>query len=299
MKFFWAIGALAAVRTVPTRYLVVTVPSEGNVVAYRVGNFDDHLRQQTSADAKDVQVLITGLVSPIGVAYSAHASALYVADQGRQTIYKYPLSISPTGLQVGSAEKLLLHIDTRWLAVHGETLFFTDETANQIMRLKAGEQIPEVVYSAADSASHVSSPGGIFSDAYYLYWTNKNAIEKSKFVAKLATNVNKAYGVCGSDSAVYYTDESGSIYGVKKDGTAVIEMNSKLSKPRGCAFAEGTVFVADQASGVYSFAGNRSPLRPVRNVHLVKSIMGATGITVVSSSFSLCFTWILVLAVFF
>lgn len=209
------------------------------------------------------------------------------------------------------AEKLLLHVDTRWLAVHDDILYFTDETGNRIMKLLPGAQIAEAVYSIADSAAQVSSPGGIFSDAYYLYWTNKNqgtsngviikglevppSVQKAKSVAKLSSNVNKAYGVCGSDSALYYTDESGTIFGVRKDGTSLTEVNAKLAKPRGCAFSEGTVFVADQ-TGIYSFAGNRNPLRPVRNLHLVKSILGATGITVVSASVRLYLPWILALA---
>jgi len=303
MKYILGYFALSLAQSLPTRYLIVSVPSEGKIVSHSLGNFEAELHP--GSKPKDVQVLIGALNFPMGIAYSKQDSTLYVSDHGDQAIYRFPITFSSSnGPLVGAKETVMQNVETRWLAIHGNYLFFTDEATNRILRLAKGDTWAETVYSAEDSGnpSLVSSPGGIYSDEYYLYWTNKlqgtkhgvvvkglehpPKVEKSKSASLLAKNVNKAFGVCGSDSVIYFTNEVGIIYGVKKDGSDQKEISSELSKTRGCAFSDGTVYVADQATGVYAFAGNRSTLRPTGKLQLVQSIVGATGIVVLSSGSS-------------
>jgi hypothetical protein len=129
-----------------------------------------------------------------------------------------------------------------------------------------------VLYSKMEGEDSASAPAGIAADGINVYWGNGasgttlgSLITGSRHpadgqaVIKLATNTNTAYGVTTSSNAVFYTDKTQFVYGVKKAGGTPEKMTTQLQSPRGLAWdGDGTVFVADQAGSiVYSFPSGR------------------------------------------
>lgn len=129
-----------------------------------------------------------------------------------------------------------------------------------------------VLYSKMEGEDSASAPAGIAADGITVYWGNgasgttlgaliagmRNPAE-GQGVTKLGSNTNTAYGVATSSNAVFYTDKTQFVYGVKKAGGTPEKMTTQLQSPRGLVWdGDGTVFVADQASSmVYSFPSGR------------------------------------------
>lgn len=158
------------------------------------------------------------------------------------------------------------------------------EALNRIMKVSAGNvkrgnvSTPEVVYDGT-TITAVSSPGGVASDNFYVYWTNKQvgnevgslirgsemptSTNMASSVSVLAQNTVKSYGVCLAMDNIYYTDSEKKLYGVKKAGGDVVEVSDKLMQPRGCAYdGDSTVYIADRtANKVYSFPGNMQTIQ--------------------------------------
>lgn len=224
----------------------------------------------------------SGLQHPQGIAIDQKRRRLYVADPDVQKIYSYQLVANDGVLTTDGRQTVISqNCESRWVSVDGVgNVFFSDEPQNLIMKLPAdkvlrGETKPEIVYNG-NSLSEVSKPGGIATDNFHVYWTNKHfgsqvgsVIKAPEFpqtasalpagaMSVLGKNSVKSYGVCLALGNVYYTDDHHSIYGVKKAGSKVSEISHALNRPRGCVWdGDGTVFVADRgASAVYSFAGS-------------------------------------------
>merc|ERR1719506_733195 len=130
----------------------------------------------------------------------------------------------------------------------------------------------QVIYSKAEGEDSASAPAGIAADGITVYWGNGAAgttlgaliagqrhPSEGQAVVKLGSNTNTAFGVATSSNAVFYTDKTQFVYGVKKAGGTPQKMTTALQSPRGLAWdGDGTVFVADQAgSMVYSFPSGR------------------------------------------
>merc|ERR1719171_1233467 len=147
----------------------------------------------------------------------------------------------------------------------------------------------KVLYSQAEGEDSASAPAGIA-----VYWGNgasgttlgsliggQRQPSEGQAVNKIAANTNTAYGVACSSNAVFYTDKTQFVYGVKKAGGTPEKMTTTLQSPRGLAWdGDGTVFVADQASNmVYSFpSGRLAPASLARTV----SLHDAFGLAIVS-----------------
>jgi len=256
-------------------FLVISAPRNSKISWVRLpedGN-SDKLQPMTLIDE--------GLHHPQGIAVDQKRKRLFVADPDVQKIYSYQLSIDGDTLSTYGPQMVVSRTaESRWVAVDGVgNLFFSDEPQNLILRVPAdkvlrGDPTPEVVYNG-NTLTEVNQPGGVAVDNLHVYWTNKHfgmqagsVIRASEFpesgiggpaksISVLARNTVKSYGVCLALGNVYYTNSEKSVFGVKKTGGPVAEVTSTLTHPRGCAWdGDGTVYVADRAGAVYSFAGN-------------------------------------------
>jgi len=257
-------------------FLVISAPRNSRISWVR-------LPEDGNVDKQQPMTLIDeGLHHPQGIAVDQKRKRLFVADPDVQKIYSYQLSIDGDTLSTYGPQTVVSRTaESRWVAVDGVgNLFFSDEPQNLILRVPAdkvlrGDPTPEVVYNG-NTLTEVNQPGGVAVDNLHVYWTNKHfgmqagsVVRASEFpdsgainapaksISVLARNTVKSYGVCLALGNVYYTNSEKSVFGVKKTGGPVAEVTSRLTHPRGCAWdGDGTVYVADRAGAVYSFAGN-------------------------------------------
>lgn len=206
------------------------------------------------------------------------------ADGGK--IFYYKLILTPAGrLATDLRQRIAVsNIEARWVSVDlGGNIFFTNERDNMIQKItyhdfQKGIVQPQTLYNGIRVPA-VSAPGGIATDGFNIFWTNKALGTEVGSVMKafetppeadvvdsiepVADNALKAYGLCISQNNLYYT-ENRYVWGVKKTGGAHAPVTDTLSKPRGCASdGDGTVYVADQGGGaIYSFPGNMAAIHP-------------------------------------
>lgn len=214
-----------------------------------------------------------GLIHPQGLAVDQRNNRLYIADPNLNKLVAYSISSDGDKLRLDPTPVTVAEdVETRWVAVDGlGNVWFTDEGHNQILKISA-EQI-----ATAQTLSQVrfqtSAPGGIAVDNFYVYWTNKLSGETSGVVHRgeegigganventlqtLASNVDKAYGLCLAVGNAFYTTDSKVLYGVMKNGgSSVSTISSNFTNPRGCVWdGDGTVYVADRGrNAVYGIA---------------------------------------------
>jgi hypothetical protein len=253
---------------------------------------------------REPQPLISeGLESPVGLAMDHARHGLYVADPQALKIYRYIVTATSTGLMVGEAVQAVSNFQARWVAVDSSgNLFFSDEQNNAIYKVDKGQLVnPSTNFLEGQTVAHyiddevaepvklydasktpeVSAPGGVAVDNYRVFWTNKvlgtqhgsvvQGFEDPPHGAptlaeKVADNTLKVYGVCMSNSNLYFTDDKTFLYGMKKVGGAVATISEKMKGPRGCAFdGDGTVYFADETgNAVMSLPGNIHNLAPMK-----------------------------------
>jgi len=288
----------------PGRYLIISAPTLAKVVYTKLAE------DVTLGPSGDPKTLIdSGLKMPQGLAVDHKRNALYVADPELRKVLCYKLSFSGGNMMInGEPSVSAQDKEVRWVAVDGVgNVFITDESNGQILKVPAanllrGDPTPVVIYDSATN-SHVSAPGGIAVDNFHVYWTNKAAgtdenvgslmrgFEKphgantQSEVVQLARNVPKAYGVCISESNVFYTNADKVVFGVKKTGSAIATISDVFEEPRGCVWdGDGTIYVADKKSGtVSSFAGNMRNLAPAP-VSLTVKFDDAFGVAIISGA---------------
>jgi len=287
---------LLAVAAANKRYVIVSSPADAQVLYWQAPSYTDEDEAAAVADATNSaglndpsvtpQTLITGLQAPVGLAIDQPRHGLYVADPEAMKIYRYVVTPTATGLEVGDAEEVVSNFASRWVATDAVgTLFFSDEQNNVIYKVpasqlvdpqklsfmtqnsavgsyKSGIATPERLYDGASVAS-VSSPGGVAVDNFRVFWTNKGfgtqvgsivqgyetpSAANPTSTTPIALNAIKVYGVCLSSSNVYFSDgDKKFLYGVKKVGGAIATISEKMKGPRGCAWdGDGTVYVADE-----------------------------------------------------
>jgi sugar lactone lactonase YvrE len=308
------------------QYVIVSSPSQAMVLYWQAPDFatDEpelgHSAVRNFLDPRvEPQALInSGLTSPVGVAMDQTRHGLYVTDPGAQKIYRYIVTPTSTGLEVGNAFMVVSNYQSRWLTVdsHG-TLFFTEEQNSAIYKVPSSElvkpvtslldesevahyntdgvSLPVLLYEGSKTSS-VSAPGGIAVDGYRVFWANKvlgtekgsvvqglesPSISNPNDVVKIAENAIKVYGVCMSSANLFFTDDKTFLYGVKKVGGGIATISEKMKGPRGCAFdGDGTVYVADETgNAVMSFPANMAGLSP-QKLHSAFRTQGPAGLTV-------------------
>lgn len=261
------------------------------------------------------ELIGTGLTNPQGVAVDDYRHKLYVADPGLLKLVYYDLTVKGDVLRVGSQKTAAASVEVRWVAVDSVgNVFFSVEPYHRIMKLSTeavekGSTTAATVYDGAYS-SHVSSPGGVAVDNFFVYWTNKEGgtqvgsvvrgterIEPQNFNANetdnakvLSRNAVKTYGLCSSAHGIlYYTDETANLYGLKPSGAETdlpVTVSAGFVQPRGCAFdGDSTVFVADKyLNAVYGFPARSS--QPRAGVQMLKAsdLEGAFGVAVFQST---------------
>jgi len=283
-------------------FLVISAPRNPRISWVRLPE------DGNSNKMKPMTLIDEGLHHPQGIAVDQKRKRLFVADPDVQKIYSYQLSIDGDTLSTYGPQMVVSRTaESRWVAVDGVgNLFFSDEPQNLILRVPAdkvlrGDPTPEVVYNG-NMLTEVNQPGGVAVDNLHVYWTNKHfgmqagsVIRASEFpessiggpaksISVLARNTVKSYGVCLALGNVYYTNSEKSVFGVKKTGGPVGEVTSKLTHPRGCSWdGDGTVYVADRAGAVYSFAGNMHNIG-VAEVSRVFEVEDAFGLSVLQNA---------------
>merc|ERR550514_2602511 len=129
----------------------------------------------------------------------------------------------------------------------------------------------DTLYSVAGGVDGIASPSGVFVDGRKILWGNEasgtthgSIVEghmphDSNSVLVLSSNTNKVFGLAGTSSEIFYTDNTMYVYGMRRGGGEVITMIDSLQQPRGIVWdGDGTIYVADQAgSMVYSFPSGR------------------------------------------
>lgn len=306
------------------RYVIVSSPTQASVMYWQPTDIGEPIVENTALYSspyldprREPQPLISeGLESPVGLAMDHARHGLYVADPQALKIYRYVVTATSTGLEVGDRVQAVSNFQARWVAVDSSgTLFFSDEQNNAIYKVdksqlvkdssSAGSEVahyiddevaePVKLYDASKT-SEVSNPGGVAVDNYRVFWTNKvlgtqhgsvvQGFEEPPpgaptLAEKIADNSLKVYGVCLSHTNIYFTDDKTFMYGVKKVGGAIATISEKMKGPRGCAFdGDGTVYFADEeGNAVMSLPGNIHNLAPMK-LHKAFTINGPFGLAV-------------------
>lgn len=291
------------------KYLIASSPS-----TRRVGFLKLPMDGSPALGNEPMRDLVTsGLSVPQGVAVDQWRMKLYVADPDLNKLVGYDLQENDGVLKVGSQFTVAPDVETRWVTVDGVgNIFFTDEANNTLYKVSsqavdsdALPATPTVVYDGS-TTSKVSSPGGILTDNYFLYWVNKASgtqvgsviratqtpnVSTATPTTALAMNTMKSYGVCLAPKVLFYTDEQTNLYTIPRVGGTVQTVSNALAEPRGCSFdGEGTVYVADKSyNAVYQFAANAdtfTPNTPLQKVADFQGVFGLAMYTQVPSSWT-------------
>jgi len=235
--------------------------------------------------SEKMKLLVKGgaLVHPQGLAVDQHRKRLIIADPNIQKVVAYPLHVDDAHLRVGKMQTLAKNVEARWVAADGRgNVFFSNEAGNEIMKISSEGGLPQAVYAGGA----VSGPGGIVTDNFNLFWTNKVNGESTgvlvsapvppkaargviasapKGAKLLSKNMEKAYGVCMALDVIYYTASVSSVYGVKRSGGDAVKIANSLVNPRGCAWdGEDTMYVADRSGGIFYFPAPQADLAETR-----------------------------------
>jgi sugar lactone lactonase YvrE len=237
---------------------------------------------QPATGLEPMRVLLdTGLLVPQGIAVDDYRKKLYVADPDQHNLIGYDIQYSGDALVLGPKQILVPNVEVRWVSVDGlGNVYFTDEVTNKIYKVAAAtieawtQGTALTLYDATTEAT-VSSPGGIASDNYFVYWVNKASgtqagtliravgvpgatIPNVPSVSAMSKNIMKSYGVCLGANNIFYTDETTNMFAIARQGGVVQTVSTALAEPRGCIFdGSNTVYVADMMhNAIYQFASN-------------------------------------------
>lgn len=272
-----ALNFLRPVMGEPRKFLIISNAVNGTI-SYTTVSWEGN-KIVTSA----VSPLITdALIHPQGLAVDQYRKRLLVGDPNLNKLVMYELSSNGDTLTAGEQKTVANDVEVRWVTTDGiGNVYFTDELDNSILKVSAekvddADATPQVLYNNKDL---VSSPGGLTTDNFYLYWVNKadglttgsvvrapvtgepasftSTREVSSAPTALAMNSNKSYGICSAINMIFYTGNQVNLYGVEahNDSSPARVLSSKLNTPRGCAWdGAQTMYVADRASGaIYSW----------------------------------------------
>lgn len=291
--------------TPPTKFLIVSNALNGSVGYIQLSRDGNFSEAKTLID-KD-------LVRPQGIAVDQKRQLLLIADSELKKVVSYGLIVHEDGtLGVDEQTPVAEDVPARWVAVDGlGDVYFTDEEDSKVLKVSAGQLLdgdtkPRPVFAdpSGNGAGSIRSPGGVATDNFHVYWTNKENAQNVGTVVKalqgparsnatgaemdakvLATNLDKAYGLCFAMGTLYYTGTEKNVFAVAAKGSNVVTVSSELSNPRGCVWdGESTIYVADRsADGIFAL--------PTRSLALVQApakkvaaFEGAFGVAVFSSA---------------
>lgn len=300
----------------PTKYLLISNARSGTI-GYA-------MLRRDGGDVGTVRTLIdTDLMHPQGLAVDQKRQLLLIADSDLKKVVSYGLTVHEDGsLAVDEQTPLAEDVEARWVAVDGlGNVYITDEIGDRVLKVTAqqvldGDTKAHPVFAADSSAkAAISAPGGIATDNFFLYWTNKVEDETHGTVVRalgsapnqtevpvkatiMAKNAAKAYGACLALDNLYYTAHDKEVYAVKSRGGNPVTVSSEMKSPRGCAWdGESYVYVADRsADGVYAVPLPSLALAAV-DAKKVAHFEGAFGLAVFSAATPTwrCSVWVVTL----
>lgn len=292
--------------TPPTKYLIVSNARNGSI---------GYVRLSRDGTPGDVMTLIDkDLVHPQGIAVDQKRQLLLIADSELRKVVSYGLMLHEDGtLGVDEQTPVADDVASRWVAVDGPgNVYFTDEENYKVLKISATQVLdgdtkarPVFADTKGDGAGSILAPGGVATDNFNIFWTNKEQGKEVGTVMKalqgpplsnttgaklnsepLAKNVPKAYGLCLAMSHLYYTGTEKNVYAVTTKGDGkVVTVTSELSNPRGCAWdGESTVYIADRsADGIFALPMPSLSLTEAKATKVAK-FEGAFGVAVFSSA---------------
>jgi len=200
------------------RFVIVSSPENSRVKYWMTPLFDEEssvdaqIAEATEADQVDhahpQDLIVEGLVTPMGIAVDQSRYGLYVADpganEGSGQVLRYQLEIPAGGSSLsvasGPPDLIIDSVQARWLAVDSiGNLFVTDEQNSKIIKVDASQLVKPPAYTFLDGGinpgtyiksknggpllhhviydgeqvASVSSPSGIAVDNFRVFWANK------------------------------------------------------------------------------------------------------------------------------
>mmetsp|Transcript_137325 Transcript_137325/g.238748 ORF Transcript_137325/g.238748 Transcript_137325/m.238748 type:complete len:334 (-) Transcript_137325:22-1023(-) len=293
----------------PWKFLIVSDARNGSIAYMPVvdGAPRDNAKMATLIPQS------SALVHPQGLAVDQARSRLYIADPDLKKIIRYHLHHDSGKLKVEGQKTIADNVEVRWVTLDSiGNLYFSDEANNKIMRVDAqdvqdGNATVQVWYDTSHAL--ISAPGGIITDNFKLYWTNKIQGDMAGVIISapvnkdegdvipttaLSKNIEKAYGACLVKNHIYYTAPEESLFAVDRGGGDPVTISSSLGNPRGCAWdGEGTMYIADRGTNsIMSFSAPQELLQEVQ-MQKVADFSDAFGVAVFSGASRLGAVYIL------
>mmetsp|Transcript_61218 Transcript_61218/g.200095 ORF Transcript_61218/g.200095 Transcript_61218/m.200095 type:complete len:314 (+) Transcript_61218:164-1105(+) len=192
----------------PTKYLIVSNARNGTIGYVKLSRTGQH---------SPVRILIDKqLVHPQGIAVDQKRQLLLIADSELKKVVSYGLLVREDGsLGVDEQTPVAEDVEARWVTVDGlGNVYLTDEEQGKVFKISAqqmldGDTEARPAYAEAgpgDSSGGVaaggavSAPGGIATDNFHVFWTNKEQGETVGTVMKALQVPGRASGGGGGSS---------------------------------------------------------------------------------------------------
>lgn len=238
--------------------------------------------------------LVTGLDKPVGVCFDINHEFLYVVDPtyGDQGyIYQFEVDYNDD-------DKFVLRKNEYVIIYQGANpyscftdaygnLYFTDATENTVnfvdyLDLWTGyTNYYRTLFSRTDDEHDVNKPVGVnIYDSTDLFFVNNEVDSESAVLYQASVNTKAtnsgevekavigeqgAWGLAVSDDYVFYTTKDSSLCVFDRDDEdeSTIKANKFFVEPRGLAYCDGDVYVADYGRGlVYTFKDSADEEKP-------------------------------------
>lgn len=229
-------------------------------------------------------VLISGLAEPTGLCYDKNNAFLYVVDQGDGRILQFQVD---TDLK----KRFIL---ANYMAVTiytGESpydcsvdaygnLYFVDSVRNAIFLVSyldlwsgfSGQE--HILYLRTATSQSLNQPVSLsIPDSRTLFFLNhahpedagllNQAPAKASYLNQWSIHsavrmLQQPWGLAVSPDYAYYSTEDGSLWAFRLSKPNLFLKTQGLERPRGVAYAQGSVYVADYEAGeVYSLRAGR------------------------------------------
>lgn len=270
-------------------------------------------------------LVLSGLVSPKGLAVDTGLYRLYVTDSANAKVYWYQLSIIGGKLiQNGQQNVALEGVATNNIAVDGVgNMYFTGKQLvlppqspvpgvwkNPAINLHTGvTKVPANVYNGGNTGSPAAyvAASGVATDNLNVYWGNPQQGQTSGTIIKapagggtphaLSMQEDNARGIAITPVSVFYTTNEG-IHGVSKakvdpgcSENSCVLVSAEVQDPQGIVWdGDGTVYVADAAQGkIFSFPAGSLEEHKLTEVCSATRVHGLAFVTVFPTATSFAY----------